>query len=129
MGVGPGVSPGEWARAGQGGPGWGDEMVSFGLRIHNRLVVFERISRVVSFSSYIYKVALPKSKMSDSALKVKFSTSVQSGGSVDYGFCLEHMVLSTTWINCPVRELSECLPTPWLVQPLDASWAGSLFDP
>lgn len=112
---------------GQGGPGWGDEMASFGLRIHNRLVVFARISRVVSFSSYIYKVVLPKSKMSDSALKVKFSTSVQSGGRVDYGFCLEHMVLSTTWINCPVRELSECLPIPWLVQPLDASWAGSVF--
>lgn len=46
---------------------------------------------------------------------------------MDYGFCLEHMVLSTTWINCPIRELSECLPIPWLVQPLDASWAGSVF--
>lgn len=92
--------------------GGGNEMVLFGLRIHSRPVVFARISRVVSFSSYIYKVVLPKSKMSDSALKVKFSTSVQFGGSVDYGFCLQHMVLSTTWINCPVRELPEYLPTP-----------------
>lgn len=45
---------GQEARARVGG----DEMVSFGLRIHNRLVVFERISRVVSFSNYIYKVWL-----------------------------------------------------------------------
>ena len=48
---------------------------------------------------------------------------------MDYGFCLENMVLSTTRINCPVRELPECLPTPQLVQPLGASWASSIFDP
>lgn len=58
---GLGVSAGE---PGWGGVGGGDETVVFlGLRIHDGLVFFTKISRVGSFSKSTYKVVFPTSKI------------------------------------------------------------------
>lgn len=65
-----------WGRGSrlESGPGWGrvGGWNGFIWSQDSQQVVFARISRVVSFSSYIYKVVLPKSTRSDSALKSSF---------------------------------------------------------